>query len=91
MSEDTVAHLSGVTHRYGSVVALEEVDLEVRRGEVLAVLGPNGAGKTTAIHLLLGSLPVQTGEAASSGGGPTLPRFERAGARCSRSPAYPTR
>lgn len=73
MSEDTVAHLSGVTHRYGPVVALEEVDLEVRRGEVLAVLGPNGAGKTTAIHLLLGSLPVQTGEAAVFGRRPDAP------------------
>ncbi|MYA32108.1 MAG: ABC transporter ATP-binding protein [Gemmatimonadales bacterium] len=63
MPEEAVARLSGVTHRYGAVVALEEVDLEVRRGEVLAVLGPNGAGKTTAISLLLGSVAVQTGEA----------------------------
>ncbi|MCZ0936466.1 MAG: ABC transporter ATP-binding protein [Gemmatimonadetes bacterium] len=67
MPEEAVARLSGVTHRYGPVVALEEVDLEVRRGEVLAVLGPNGAGKTTAISLLLGSVPVQTGEATVFG------------------------
>ena len=73
MSKNTVAHLSGVTHRYGAVTALEEVDLEVRRGEVLAVLGPNGAGKTTAIHLLLGSLPVQTGAATVFGRRPDAP------------------
>ena len=73
MSEPDIARLSGVTHRYGSVVALEEVDLEVRRGEVLAVLGPNGAGKTTAIHLLLGSLPVQTGRATVFGQRPDAP------------------
>lgn len=73
MSEPRVARLSGVTHRYGSVVALEEVDLEVRRGEVLAVLGPNGAGKTTAINLLLGSLPVQAGKATVFGERPGAP------------------
>ncbi|WP_420449931.1 ABC transporter ATP-binding protein [Candidatus Palauibacter sp.] len=73
MSQEAIARLSGVTHRYGSVVALEEVDLEIRRGEVLAVLGPNGAGKTTAIHLLLGSLPVQTGKATVFGRRPDAP------------------
>ena len=35
-------------------MALDELDLQVRRGELLAVLGPNGAGKTTAISMLLG-------------------------------------
>jgi len=73
MPEEAVARLSGVTHRYGPVVALEEVDLEVRRGEVLAVLGPNGAGKTTAISLLLGSVAVQTGEATVFGQRPGAP------------------
>ena len=58
-----LAKLTSVTHRYGPVVALDGLDLEVRRGEVLGVLGPNGAGKTTAISLLLGSLHVQNGTA----------------------------
>ena len=48
------ARLRGVSRRYGKVVALDTLDLEVRRGELLALLGPNGAGKTTAISLLLG-------------------------------------
>ena len=61
MSDEPLAALAGVTHRYGDVVALDGLDLEIRPGEVLAVLGPNGAGKTTAIGLLLGSLPVQQG------------------------------
>ena len=65
-----LASLSGVTHRYGEVVALERFDLEVRAGEVLAVLGPNGAGKTTAIRLLLGALPVQEGQVRVFGGAP---------------------
>jgi ABC-2 type transport system ATP-binding protein len=54
MDNHKLAELSGVTKRFGSIVALDRLDLEVRRGELLAVLGPNGAGKTTAISLLLG-------------------------------------
>ena len=50
----TVAALERTSKRFGQVQALQEVDLEVRRGELLALLGPNGAGKTTAISLLLG-------------------------------------
>ena len=61
MTDGRLATISAVTHRYGDVVALEGLDLEIRAGEVLAVLGPNGAGKTTAIGLLLGTLPVQEG------------------------------
>ena len=61
MEDGCLATMSAVTHRYGDVVALDGLDLEIRPGEVLAVLGPNGAGKTTAMGLLLGSLPVQQG------------------------------
>jgi len=65
-----LASLSSVTHRYGPVLALDGLDLEVRRGEVLGVLGPNGAGKTTAISLLLGSLHVQEGVVSVFGSAP---------------------
>jgi ABC-2 type transport system ATP-binding protein len=44
----------GLRKRYGAHEALTGVDLEVRRGEVLAILGPNGAGKTTLIEILAG-------------------------------------
>jgi ABC-2 type transport system ATP-binding protein len=54
MRNANLAELSGVSKRFGNVLALDELSLEVRRGELLAVLGPNGAGKTTAISLLLG-------------------------------------
>ena len=50
----SVAKLERVTKRYGSVVALDAVDLSMDPGQLLALLGPNGAGKTTAVRLLLG-------------------------------------
>jgi ABC-2 type transport system ATP-binding protein len=43
----------GLTKRFGAVVALDNLDLEVGKGEVFGFLGPNGAGKTTTIRLLL--------------------------------------
>ncbi len=48
-----VIRLEGVTKRYGRTAGIEELDLDVHRGEVLGFLGPNGAGKTTTIRLLL--------------------------------------
>ena len=53
MSEIAV-RVEGLTKRFGDVVALDHLDLEVVRGEVVGYLGPNGAGKTTTIRLLLG-------------------------------------
>jgi ABC-2 type transport system ATP-binding protein len=44
----------GLTKRYGDTLALDSLDLSVKRGEVYGYLGPNGAGKTTTIRLLLG-------------------------------------
>ncbi len=60
---EVIAKLDAASKRYGAVLALDRVDLEVRRGEVLALLGPNGAGKTSAISLLLGLLQADTGSA----------------------------
>ncbi|MEO7296879.1 MAG: ABC transporter ATP-binding protein [Candidatus Limnocylindria bacterium] len=49
-----VAELRSATKRFGVVEAVDDVNLTVRAGELLAVLGPNGAGKTTAISMLTG-------------------------------------
>ncbi len=56
---DVLASLEGVRKRFGAVAALDGLNLEVRRGELLALLGPNGAGKTTAICAHAG--PAATG------------------------------
>src|SRR5580704_12107527 len=61
---------AGLAKRYGHVVALDGLDLEVAAGEVHAFLGPNGAGKTTTIRILLGLLRKDAGEAELLGGDP---------------------
>jgi ABC-type multidrug transport system ATPase subunit/peptidoglycan/LPS O-acetylase OafA/YrhL len=65
-----VAQLRGITKRFGAVTALNAIDLELRRGELLAVLGPNGAGKSTAISLWLGLIEADAGEVTLLGGDP---------------------
>ncbi len=69
-NETDVAALHAASRRYGKLLALDRVDLGVRRGELLAVLGPNGAGKSTAIGLLLGLARPDAGRAALFGRDP---------------------
>lgn len=46
--------IHGLTKRFGDLVAVNELDLDIERGEVYGLLGPNGAGKTTVIRILVG-------------------------------------
>jgi ABC-2 type transport system ATP-binding protein len=52
----------GLTKRYGELVAVNQIDLQVRPGEIFGFLGPNGAGKTTTIKMLVGMLLPTAGE-----------------------------
>ena len=70
MSAHTIARLSNVTRRYGSVTAVDNLDLDIRQGEILALLGPNGAGKTTSMNLLLGLVRPTSGKVELFGHAP---------------------
>jgi ABC-2 type transport system ATP-binding protein len=59
---------SGLTKTFGSIVAVDSLDLEVNQGEVFGYLGPNGAGKTTTIRLLLDFVRPTSGIASVLGG-----------------------
>ena len=60
----TMEHL---TKRYQDVTALDDLNLQVGKGELFGLLGPNGAGKTTTISILCGLLKPSDGEAAICG------------------------
>ena len=53
MSEHII-ELTGVTKRYGTLTAVDRLDLSIRKSEVFGLLGPNGAGKSTTILMMLG-------------------------------------
>ena len=59
---DIAVRCQGLVKRYADVVAVDGLDLEVRRGECFGLLGPNGAGKTTTIEILEGLTPPDAGE-----------------------------
>jgi ABC-2 type transport system ATP-binding protein len=60
---EPVLRTERLTKHYGAVIGLDNLDLEMYRGEVLGYLGPNGAGKTTTIRLLLGLIKPTAGRA----------------------------
>jgi ABC-2 type transport system ATP-binding protein len=51
---DAAISIRGLTKRYGDFVAVDGLDLDIRRGEIFALLGPNGAGKTTTVEICEG-------------------------------------
>lgn len=62
MTPDTVIATNGLTKRYREVLAVDSLELDVRRGEIYGFLGRNGAGKTTTIRMLLGLITPTAGE-----------------------------
>ena len=62
MTDTPLLELRGITKTFGSVEALSDVDLEVRRGEVMALVGDNGAGKSTLIKCVAGAHTPDSGE-----------------------------
>jgi len=75
MAQELVIEARGLRKRYGPTVAVDGLDREMARGEVLSLLGPNGAGKTTTVEILEGYRRRDAGEARVLGEDP-----QRAGA-----------
>ncbi len=62
MSQDIILETRGLTKEFKGFVAVDHVNLQVRRGSIHALIGPNGAGKTTFFNLLTKFLPVTSGQ-----------------------------
>ena len=88
---DYVIETRGLTKRYGPrIVAVDSLNLNVRRGEVYGFLGPNGAGKTTTLRMLLGLIGPTSGEASVLGRSPGDPEsLARVGALVESPAFYP--
>ena len=70
----TIIETHSLTKRYGSgVLAVDSIDMSVRRGEVYGFLGPNGAGKTTTLRMLVGLIRPTSGTASVAGHAPGEP------------------
>jgi putative spermidine/putrescine transport system ATP-binding protein/spermidine/putrescine transport system ATP-binding protein len=65
--QDIAVRLEGIVKRFGDTVALQDVQLPIRRGELMTLLGPSGCGKTTLLNLVAGFLVPDSGEIAIDG------------------------
>ena len=66
-NQDLVVQTAKLTKKYGDFTALDELTIEVRRGQILGFIGPNGAGKTTTIKILVGQARHTSGTASIAG------------------------
>jgi len=85
-ADDPVLETRGLVRRFGELVAVQDVSLQVPRGEFRSVIGPNGAGKTTLFNLITGVLPPTEGSVRFAGEDVTrLPPHERVARGMGRS------
>ncbi|MGH3102167.1 MAG: ATP-binding cassette domain-containing protein, partial [Thermoleophilia bacterium] len=88
---DLMIETRALTKRYGNaILAVDQLDLGVRRGEVYGFLGPNGAGKTTTLRMLLGLVRPTSGQAVVLGAAPgAADGLARIGAMVEAPALYP--
>jgi ABC-2 type transport system ATP-binding protein len=91
-NNDVILRTTGLTKRFGSLVAVNNLNLELRRGEVFGFLGPNGAGKSTTVGMILGLVAPSTGRIELFGkklDGNSWPLLRRVGAIIEEPAFYP--
>ena len=89
--EKPCLHAEGLVKSYKRRRVVDEVDLEVRKGEVVGLLGPNGAGKTTSFYMIVGLIRPEAGKIYISAREITgLPMYRRAGLGIGYLPQEPS-
>lgn len=86
--KEAALKVEGLRKIYGSLVAVENLNLEVKKGEIFGLLGHNGAGKSTTIECILGTKKVNTGKVSLLGMNPQKDRkklFEKVGVQFQQS------
>jgi ABC-type branched-subunit amino acid transport system ATPase component len=63
----SILQVERLSKRFGGLTAVQELDFEVREGEILGMIGPNGAGKTTTFNLIAGAFPATSGAVRFAG------------------------
>lgn len=89
---DVILRTNGLTKRFGTLVAVKNLNLELRRGEVFGFLGPNGAGKSTTVGMILGLIAPTAGSIELFGrklDGNSWPLLRRVGAIIEEPAFYP--
>jgi ABC-2 type transport system ATP-binding protein len=66
-NQQVVIETQGLTREFGDTVAVDSLDLSIRRGELFGLVGPDGAGKTTTLRLLTGLLKITSGSGSLAG------------------------
>jgi len=78
-SEKGVVRVESLAKHYGPKVAVQNVSLQLKAGEIVGLLGPNGAGKTTTFYMVVGLIPATAGKVFLDGSNITdLPMWQRA-------------
>ncbi len=87
---ETIVKLDKISKYYGSFAAVDELDLEINRGEIVGIIGHNGAGKTTTLKMMVGLIAPTGGSMTHHGTGHSEKRAEGqkvAGLSARRKPA----
>lgn len=90
MERELTVDLQHVTRRFGDIVALDDLELQIPKGAITVLLGPNGAGKTTAIRMITGALAPNEGTSRVFGLDPASGDGEEVRRRCGVVSAKPS-
>src|SRR5580698_1395841 len=86
---DTVVKVTGLSKKFGSRLAVNNIDFEVKKGDVFGLLGPNGSGKTTTLSVILTLLSATSGSVELFGSADLSAQLKKIGVLLESASYYP--